>query len=126
RPVRLERARGHLPPLIPSLLGLGLISGTTLAVIAGSSELGGRAARVVMAGLIGALLGSVPAFFLVLVVVGRPDAMLPAFFGRMVAGGVVGAVVGRTRVGGRMTTGEIMLWVGFIACVLGILMAAFR
>jgi hypothetical protein len=120
-----EREAVH-PPLIPVLLGLGVISGATLAVIAGSRELTSRSARVGMAGLIGALLGFVPSFVLVLVVVGRPQALLPAFFGPMVAGGVIGAVVGRVRVGGRMTTGEIMLWVGLTACVLGIVTAAFR
>jgi hypothetical protein len=121
----LNEREAVYPPLIPALLGLGVISGTTLAVIAGSRELTSRAARVGLAGLVGALLGFVPSFVLVLVVVGRPQA-LPAFFGPMVAGGCVGAVVGRIRVGGRLTTGEVMLWIGLTACVLGIVTAALR
>jgi hypothetical protein len=122
----LNESEAAYLPLVPSSLGLGMIAGTILAIVPGSTELRGRAARVVMAGLIGALLGSVPAVLPLMLVDRTPGAMLPAFFGPMVAGGCVGAVVGRIRVGGPMTTGEVMLWVGLTASVEGIVTAAFR
>jgi hypothetical protein len=115
-----RRAMPH-PAVIPSFLVAGAIAGAAAGAVAGTRELRGKAAVVLFWAAHGAAIGFVPGFVLLLAAVSSPRMTLVALLGPVALCAIAGGIAGRVHHGGRVTVGELTVWVAVVAVALAIL-----
>lgn len=102
------------------VLGGAIVTGSLLAAFAGSRENRGKIISILVGAAAGMLIGTVAAMLLSLVSYRWTRSMLEASVGITVFGGVVGAILGRTRHKDPFTLVELMTGIALICAVLAL------